>query len=78
MSYHIKNNKLTITSCFSGDFKRMTKRTSVFLTDLKGQILFEQKGLAVIDISKQPKGCYIVFLTDSVGGLIDRIKVIKL
>ena len=50
---------------------------NVFLTDLKGQIVIEQQNVNWIDISNQPKGYYIAFLTDSHGGLIKQIRVIK-
>ena len=59
----------------SGDIS--AKKTNIFLTDLKGHIVMEQKNVNWIDISNQPKGCYIAFLTDLQGGLIKKIRVIK-
>ena len=53
------------------------KKISIFLTDLQGQIIIEQQNVNWIDISNQPKGYYIAFLTDSHGGLIKQIRVIK-
>jgi hypothetical protein len=53
------------------------KKINIFLTDLQGQIIIEQQNVNWIDISNQPKGCYIAFLTDSQGGLIKQIRVIK-
>lgn len=53
------------------------KKVNVFITDLKGHIIFEQKNLNSIDISSQPKGHYIAFLTDLNGGLIKKIRIIK-
>lgn len=55
----------------------ITKKFNVFLTDLKGDILFEGQNTGSIDISPHPKGYYIAFLTDMSGGLIKKIKVIK-
>ena len=75
LNYHINNNKLTFS--FYTDIKRVSKKITVFLTDLKGNILIEQNGIDAIDISSHPNGNYIVFLTDSVGGLISKIRVIK-
>ena len=53
------------------------KKMNIFLTDLKGQIVIEQQNVNWIDISSQPKGYYIAFLTDLQGGLIKKIRVIK-
>ncbi|MBK6984517.1 MAG: T9SS type A sorting domain-containing protein [Bacteroidetes bacterium] len=53
------------------------KKINIFLTDLQGQIIIEQQNVNWIDISNQPKGFYIAFLTDLQGGLIKKIRVIK-
>lgn len=55
----------------------ITKKFNVFLTDLKGDILFEGQNSDYIDISSHPKGYYIAFLTDMSGGLIKKIRIIK-
>jgi hypothetical protein len=55
----------------------LSLRINVFLTDLKGQILFEGQNIECIDITGHPKGHYIAFLTDTNGVLIKKIRVIK-
>jgi hypothetical protein len=55
----------------------LSLRINVFLTDLKGQILFEAQNVEYIDITGHPKGHYIAFLTDTNGVLIKKIRVIK-
>lgn len=66
ISGHLQNN-----------MDMLTMKINVFLTDLKGHILFEEQNASFIDMSDQPKGYYIAFLTDLNGGLIKKIRVIK-
>lgn len=66
ISGHLQNN-----------MDMLTMKINVFLTDLKGHILFEEQNARFIDISNQPRGYYIAFLTDPNGGLIKKIRVIK-
>lgn len=70
-------NIISISPYLKGNFKRLKRKINVFLTDLKGQILIEQQNTDFIDITHQPKGCYIAFLLDMNGSLITRIRVIK-
>lgn len=70
-------NIISISPYLDGNLKKLRRRINVFLTDLKGQILIEQKNTDFIDITDQPKGCYIAFLLDLDGSLIKRIRVIK-
>lgn len=73
----INNNILRFSHHLSDSVNASVKKMNVFLTDLKGQIVIEQQNVNWIDISNQPKGYYIAFLTDSHGGLIKQIRVIK-
>ena len=70
-------NIVAILPHLNSDLKGFTKKVNVFLTDLKGQILIEQQNTEYIDISRQPNGHYIAFLTDVNGSLIKRIRVVK-
>lgn len=70
-------NIISISPYLNGNFKKLKRKMIVFLTDLKGQILIEQQNTEFIDITNQPKGCYIAFLLDLNGSLIKRIRVIK-
>jgi hypothetical protein len=73
----MSKNIVDISSHLHGSMGLLVKNINVFLTDLKGHILFEGKNTYIIDISQQPKGYYIAFLTDLNGSLIKKIKVIK-
>ena len=73
MSKHIVH----ISDHLHDNVDSLTDKINVFLTDLKGHIVFEQQNLNSIDISNQPKGNYIAFLTNLDGGLIKKIRVIK-
>ncbi len=73
----INNNIIEISHHLNDCVNLISKRTNVFLTDLKGQIVLEQQNVNCIDISNQPKGYYIAFLMDLHGGLIKKIRVIK-
>ncbi len=70
-------NIISIAPHLGDNLKGLKRKINVFLTDLKGQILIEQQNTAFIDITDQPKGCYIAFLLDINGSLIKRIRVIK-
>lgn len=70
-------NIISISPYLNGNLKKLRRKINVFLTDLKGQILIEQQNTEFIDITNQPKGCYIAFLLDLNGSLIKRIRVIK-
>jgi len=73
----LKNDIIEISHHVKGHLGSISKNMKVFLTNLKGEILIEQQNLDFIDISNQPKGCYIAFLTDLNGGLIKKICVKK-
>ncbi|HRG00095.1 MAG TPA: hypothetical protein PKZ75_03195 [Bacteroidia bacterium] len=68
---------IAILPHLNSEFKNFKKKVNVFLTDLKGQILIEKQNADYLDISDQPKGYYLAFLTDMNGSLIKRIKVVK-
>lgn len=68
---------IAILPHLNSEVKSFKKKVNVFLTDLKGQILIEQQNADYLDISHQPKGYYLAFLTDMNGSLIKRIKVVK-
>ena len=68
---------IAILPHLNSDFKGFKKKVNVFLTDLKGQILIEKQNADHLDISDQPKGYYLAFLTDMNGSLIKRMKVVK-
>lgn len=73
----LDKNIVAILPHLNSDVKGFSKKVNVFLTDLKGQILIEQQNADYLDISHQPKGYYLAFLTDMNGSLIKRIKVVK-
>lgn len=82
MYYHmsqngINRNIISISPDLNGNLMGLKKRINVFLTDLKGNILIEQKNTEFIDITDQPKGHYIAFFIDVNGSVIKRIKVVK-
>ncbi len=73
----LDRNIIAILPHLNSEFKGIKKKVNVFLTDLKGQILIEEQNADYLDISRQPKGYYLAFLTDMNGSLIKRIKVVK-
>ncbi len=73
----VNRNIIRISPYLSGNLIGMKKKINVFLTDLKGNILIEQKNTEFIDITDQPEGHYIAFLIDLNGSVIKRIKVVK-
>lgn len=73
MAKHI----IDISGHLQNNMDALAMKINVFLTDLKGHILFEEQNASFIDITNQPKGNYIAFLTDLNGGLIKKIRVIK-
>jgi hypothetical protein len=78
MNQNILNrNIVRISQHLSLNIGDLTQGVNVFLTNLKGDIVVEQKNLNDIDITSQPRGLYIAFLTDLQGGLIKKIRVIK-
>ncbi len=73
----INSHIIKISNPLNDSLSSPGKKTNVFLTDLKEKIVMEQQNVSWIDISNQPKGCYIAFLTDLQGGLIKKVRVIK-
>lgn len=73
----INNDIIKISHHLNDSVNSSVKKINIFLTDLQGQIIIEQQNVNWIDISNQPKGFYIAFLTDLQGGLIKKIRVIK-
>lgn len=73
----INNHIIKISHHLNDTVNSSVKKMNIFLTDLKGHIIIEQQNVNWIDISNQPKGYYIAFLTDLQGGLIKKIRVIK-
>ena len=73
----IDKNQIVIAQHLNENLGKLPDKINVFLTDLKGQILFEEQNAKVVDITNLNNGCYIIFLTDLEGGLIKKIKVVK-
>ncbi len=73
----INSHIIKISHPLNDHVNSSVKKINIFLTDLQGQIIIEQQNVNWIDISNQPKGFYIAFLTDLQGGLIKKIRVIK-
>jgi hypothetical protein len=73
----VHKNRIAIRPYLNDTKKLISKNINVFLTDLKGHILFEGVNSDYIDITHHPKGNYIAFLTDLQGGLIRKVKIIK-
>lgn len=49
----------------------------VYVTDLSGEIIHEQKGTQNIDLSEKRRGRYIAFMVDKNDRLIRKLGVIK-
>ena len=73
----IDENQFCITHHLKENIDALPSNINVVLTNLKGEILFEEINADCIDISNLSKGLYIVFLMDLEGSLIKKIKVIK-
>ncbi|MBK8367812.1 MAG: T9SS type A sorting domain-containing protein [Bacteroidetes bacterium] len=73
----INSHIIKISHPLNDHVNSSVSKINIFLTDLQGQIIIEQQNVNWIDISNQPKGFYIAFLTDLQGGLIKKIRVIK-
>jgi hypothetical protein len=73
----INSHIIKISHPLNDHVNSSVNKINIFLTDLQGQIIIEQQNVNWIDISNQPKGFYIAFLTDLQGGLIKKIRVIK-
>ncbi len=73
----MNNDIIDISHYLKNHTGLLSKKMNIFLTNLKGDIIIEQQNPDYIDMTNQPKGYYIAFLTDSHGGLIKQIRIIK-
>lgn len=77
MAHVIVDNDFSIDSVLAEAAGVDENIVQVYLTDLSGEIIHEQRGTQNIDLSEKRRGKYIAFMVDNNHRLIRKIGIVK-
>lgn len=77
MSHVIVDDDFSLDSVFSEASCLDKDVAQIYVTDLSGEIIHEQRGTKNIDLSEKRIGRYIAFMVDKHHRLIRKVGVIK-